>query len=143
MNVPITMKYGDWKIGQTVSTLKKNAKDKSQHSCAKYVRTALNAGGINTNGNPIKAQDYHLSGFLSRIGFTKIAELKDEYAQDVWTKEAAIPGDIAVMMAPYNDNGHICMWSGNEWISDFVQSKMRPYRPGGQNPTTCWIYRKI
>ena len=48
-----------------------------------------------------------------------------------WTRENALPGDVACM---YKDNysfkdaiGHVCMYSGDKWVSDFGQPDMYVY----------------
>lgn len=135
------MKYPGWDVDKSIQTIVKNSKPTSQHACAKFVRMALVAGGINTNGNPIAAQDYHFKGFLEKIGFRLIATLPNRTEQDKWTGTNSVPGDIAVMQAPSHNNGHICMWTGKQWISDFRQNHMRPYTSAGRNTETCWIYR--
>ena len=92
--------------------------------CAKYVRKALQAGGLNTTGNPVPAWEY--ATFLPKLGFTVVNTTN------------FIKGDIAVIQGypgatadpktgiPY---GHIQMFDGNQWISDFKQN--RPFWPGG------------
>lgn len=135
------MNYGSFNVGRCIQHLISNAQPKSQHACAKYVRQALEAGGLSTAGRPNAAQDYHLQGFLPKIGFGMIAVLPTKADQAAWTNSSARPGDISVMQAPSHDWGHICMWSGKHWISDFVQGHMRPYGSAGRHPETCYIYR--
>lgn len=48
-----------------------NAKDKSLGQCAKYVRTALEAGGADTRNRPVSAKDY--GALLERNGFVKVS----------------------------------------------------------------------
>ena len=99
-----------------------NAQAKSQHVCAKYVRMAMEAGGINTSGRPGWAWQY--INYLPNIGFKFICKAKrndPEYKPE--------PGDIAVYMKNGDRTvpGHICMWSGKEWCSDFKQKNMIVY----------------
>ena len=47
-----------WNISKAVAYLTKNAHIKSIGKCAKYVRTAIEAGGLSTNGHPISAYQY-------------------------------------------------------------------------------------
>ena len=101
--------------------------------CAKKVREMLEAGGINTNGHPVSAYQY--AGFLPKIGFRHIATLKTKSEQASWTSSNARPGDIAVMA--HGEHGHICMWCGRQWISDFKQNSMWVYSGDG----TCAIFR--
>ena len=103
------------------------------HQCAKYVRLALEAGGINTSGHPGSACEY--KDFLPKIGFNGIGQIKGKSDQANWTIRSARPGDIAVM--DHGVHGHICMYTGQRWVSDFVQNNMWVY--GGDG--TCYIFR--
>lgn len=81
--------------------------------CARAVRRALEAGGLSTTGHPVSACDYDT--FLPKIGFHSVD--KNGYSPE--------KGDIIVLEAVEgHPNGHIAMYSGNYWISDFVQSDM-------------------
>lgn len=106
---------------------------KSRHVCAKAVRTFLEAGGMSTAGRPGFAWAYRL--WLPTKGFNLIAKLYGKAQQAQWTAQNAKPGDIAVM--PHGIYGHICMWSGRFWCSDFVQNNMWVY--GGDG--LCLIFR--
>lgn len=97
----------------------------SLHKCALNVRLMLEAGGINTTGHPTNAYEY--ANFLPHVGFRFIASLNTNAQQIQWSNSNAIAGDIAVM--PYGQSGHICMYTGKQWISDFPQNRPRPY-PG-------------
>ena len=81
--------------------------------CARAVRLALEAGGMSTVGHPESACDY--KDFLPKLGFYAVDE--DSYVPH--------KGDIVVIDKisghPY---GHIAMYSGSQWISDFVQKDM-------------------
>jgi hypothetical protein len=82
--------------------------------CAKYVREALVAGGLNTAGNPLSAKDY--GPFLIRLGFRSVATAMP-YAPQI--------GDVVVMPAnSASIHGHIAGYDGRNWISDFVQTDM-------------------
>jgi len=97
-------------------TLDQNACPTSKGQCARYVRIALQTGGINTNGRPNAAGDY--GPFLGSRGFGTVSA--DEY-------RAAV-GDIVVFgktaAHPY---GHIAGFDGKHWVSDFLQRMMNPY----------------
>ncbi len=107
-------------INAFVNELNSNAGDESTGECAKYVRWALEAGGINTSGHPGSAKNY--GPFLEGQGFSNVSP--DNYAPQ--------PGDIAVIQ-PYpggNQSGHIEGWNGSQWVSDFNQPYY-PNSPGG------------
>jgi hypothetical protein len=82
--------------------------------CAKYVREAMVAAGLNTAGNPISAKDY--GPFLVKLGFKSVTTTMPYAPQK---------GDIAVMPASAGSiHGHIAGYTGSKWISDFVQNDM-------------------
>lgn len=105
----------------------------SRHECAGAVRRFLEAGGMSTVGRPPYAWLYR--HWLPTKGFNCIAQITGKSVQAQWTARYAQPGDIAVM--PHGMYGHICMWSGKKWVSDFVQNNMWVYSGNG----TCLIFR--
>lgn len=106
-------------VSEMLNYLHANASPHSTGYCARSIRRALRRGGINMVNWPTSAKYY--VDFLPTIGFEKVVgEIK--------------PGDIAVISPiPGHEHGHICMWDGEHWISDFVQRDMW----GGQS------YREI
>ncbi len=103
---------------------------KSYGWCARCVRTFLEAGGINTDGRPGSAYQYWKNGFLEKKGFKLLAVIFGKANQNNWTTANALPGDIAVM--EHNVHGHICMYDGNNWVSDFRQNNAWPYSGDGK-----------
>jgi hypothetical protein len=71
--------------------------------------------------------------YLPTIGFSHVATVSETNAQTQFTNNVAKPGDIAVYMKPGapTEPGHICMWTGNQWVSDFKQAHMSVYRSRG------------
>lgn len=106
---------------------------KSQGLCAKHVRLMLEAGGLNTTGHPAYACQY--ANFLPRLGFKLISVLSTRQDQTTYTTSKAKPGDIAVMA--HGKYGHICMFNGKNWISDFRQNNMCPYATNA----ICKVFR--
>ncbi len=109
----------NWNVDKAVETLNNNALSSSSGYCARYVRYALEAGGVNTNGRPSSAKDYDT--FLLNKGFNKVSSLNYK----------PITGDIVVMEAfvglkKVHPHGHIQMFNGKKWISDFVQKDFWP-----------------
>jgi len=111
-----------WNIQAACKWLHAHAASNSQHACAKYVRMAIEAGGISTNGRPRWAWKY--IDYLPKIGFKFEGKIK---RNDSFNPE---PGDIVVYQKNGNPSepGHICMWTGAEWASDFRQSGPFVYR---------------
>ena len=84
--------------------------------CARAVRLALEAGGINTNPHPISAKDYE--PYLKKWGFTKIP--RSDYDP--------IKGDIRVFQnyPGGSKHGHIDMYNGKQWVSDYFEKNDFP-----------------
>lgn len=130
---PYVSPDGKWDIDRAVSWINSNSLNKSVGSCAKYVRMAIEAGGLSTVGRPVAACNY--TAFLPTKGFKHIATLSNKQEQAQFSSSNAQRGDIAVMS--HGKYGHICMWNGNQWISDFKQNNMWPYSGNG----VCRIFR--
>lgn len=124
---------GNFNIINAIKYAQKNYNPKSLGQCAKYVRLMLEAGGINTTGHPISACKY--VSFLPSKGFKHIATLNGREEQTEFSNKNALPGDIAVMN--HGKHGHICMFTGKQWVSDFLQKNMWPYAGNG----ICNIFR--
>lgn len=103
-------------IDKAVKHLNSHAQPSSLEACAKYVRQAIEAGGLSTVGRPISAYQY--VSFLPKLGFTKINS----------ANYTPIKGDIIVIEAfqgdKYHKHGHIAMYNGSQWVSDFKQRDM-------------------
>lgn len=85
--------------------------------CARAVRLSLEAGGIKTNPHPLSAKNY--GNYLKKWGFIEVP-VKDY---------TPIRGDIRVFQnyPGGSIHGHIDMYNGNKWVSDFIE---RGYYPG-------------
>ncbi len=93
--------------------------------CALYVRKALQSAGYKFTPLPSAYQYAH--GTLAGAGFTKISN--NNYVPQV--------GDVVVFnRTSKNPHGHIQIYDGNQWISDFRQNKFSPYAQ--HNGYTVW-----
>jgi RHS repeat-associated protein len=103
--------WGLWDPKAAADYLKNNWKyTYSQGRCAAAVRRAINAGGVPTPNNPVPAKDY--KDYLPRIDFQLVDQ--KNYRPQV--------GDIAVFPEiAGNPSGHIEMYVGGGWQSDYVQ----------------------
>lgn len=121
-----SLMLGDWFVGRSINYLITNSKgSKSTGYCARHVRMALEAGSINTKGHPAAASDY--IQYLPTRGFARIAGGNLQ------------PGDIAILPAGGSHRyGHICMFTGQQWISDFIQKQANVY--GGGWPVIYFRY---
>jgi hypothetical protein len=101
--------------------------------CAHYVNLGLEAGHLDTSGRPIQdgeswARWY--GPFLLELGFRRV--LEDGYAENqaLWRE-----GDIAVLQPVMGPNrslltskeGHIEMWDGEQWTSEWRQRRFLPW----------------
>ena len=102
------------------------AHGKSLGRCALYVRKALQSAGYKFTPQP-SAYMYASKGILSGAGFTKLSN--HNYVPQV--------GDVAVFnRSSKHPHGHIQIYDGNQWVSDFRQNKFSPYST--HNGYTVW-----
>ena len=104
-----------------------HAEPHSLGKCAAYCRRAFEAGGVDTNGHPVDAKDWGPT--LLKNGATVVSP-------DGYKPQKA---DVAVFAgSDAHPHGHITIYDGKQWVSDFKQNNMSPYR-SGTTPST--IYR--
>jgi type VI secretion system secreted protein VgrG len=107
-------------IDAAAAFLSANAAPKSRGLCARYVRQALEAGGLRLAGHPAMAKDYRTT--LLAAGFTVVCDSPSRFANGY----LPMKGDVSVIQ-PYPGGsaaGHIAMYDGVQWISDFRQRDM-------------------
>jgi hypothetical protein len=98
--------------------------------CAKYVREALEAGGLNTSGHPVYAKNWGPT--LIKIGFTKLSAVAYTPAT----------GDVVVFQPIDSDGaGHIQIYDGSSWVSDFIQPDFYPSHAFQAHKASYEIYR--
>ncbi len=103
------------------------AHDASRSKCALYVRKALQAAGYNVT--PQASAYMYNNGEMTKIGFKKIPSAN--YQPQI--------GDVVVFnRTPTNPHGHIQIYTGNQWVSDFKQPRMMIY---GDKHRGYTIYR--
>jgi hypothetical protein len=117
------------------------AKRESTGWCAEYVRKGLEVGGlhIKEEDHRKKAKDY--------------GPILEKYGASVVPKYPYTPrtGDIVIFqpIPPKNaqeptkhPDGHMQMWDGRQWVSDFKQNNFCPYRGDPKGITSDYtIYR--
>lgn len=87
------------------------AEDHSIGLCARYVTNAIHYGGLDIPRTPY-AKD--MGNTLFAAGF-KYAIVSIDI------------GDIAVIQPiPNHPYGHVCIYDGESWVSDFIQRTMYP-----------------
>lgn len=100
------------------------ALSRSSGYCARYVRKALQLAGYEFTPNP-SAYQYASRGTLSNAGFSKISNDMPPQVGDVVVYDGSSK----------HPHGHIQIFDGNDWISDFRQNSISPYS-GVYNYTT-------
>lgn len=104
-------------VGKATTYLTSHGRNHSKGWCAWYTMRALQAG--NCPAILLPAQWY--SWFMPLVGFKQVS--KTDYKPQA--------GDVVVFQKPkeWKDHiwGHVAMYNGEQWISDFKQKKMSPY----------------
>lgn len=132
--VPDNLNLDGWDLEKTLKHLREHAHDKSTHYCARYVRQALEAGGLVGFRVP-SAKDEVKLNTLASIGFKKIAEANDDTTSPGYTPQA---GDIAIT---FENGNHAAMYDGTKWISDFRQKGLDVYHK--RKNSRAYIYRRV
>lgn len=103
-----------YRVNASVDYLDQHAHGHSTGYCARAVRLALLAGGINIQPHPPVAKLY--GQYLQRSGFARVST----------TAYTPRKGDIIVLQSYPGGNpaGHIAMYDGRHWVSDFRQRDM-------------------
>lgn len=103
-------------IEDAVNYLKNNANYKTQGNCAKYIADALEEGGLEFNRQP-SAYMYHTKGILRNLDFKIIDRPNNPKKGDIYVQDRT----------QSHPHGHIAMFCGNNWISDFIQNSDQVY----------------
>ncbi|MEN2750188.1 CHAP domain-containing protein [Psychrobacter sp. FBL11] len=101
------------------------ALSRSSGYCARYVRKALQSAGYEFTPNP-SAYQYASRGTLANAGFTKISNDMTPQVGDV----------IVYDRSSKRPHGHIQIFDGSGWVSDFRQNSISPY--SGVHSYTTW-----
>lgn len=106
----------DYNIDRACDYLTENALSKSHCCCAWFVMRAMQEGGC-----PIGiAPAWYYKYLLPKYNFKEV-DSSNNYAPK--------KGDIIVIEKSENHIwGHIAMYNGKQWISDFKQKNMNPYK---------------
>lgn len=102
-----------WDKDKAVEYLTTHASDHSLGRCAEYTRHAIEAGGVTLQRHN-SAKDYGPS--LIKVGFVALFESSPD---SFYFHQA---GDVAIVQPiKGHPHGHMCMYNGANWVSDFVQ----------------------
>lgn len=98
-----------WDKKVAVAYFNSHAKIASHGKCAEYVRKAIEAGGLHLHRH-VSAKDYGDS--LAAAGFS------------VQATSLFAAGDVVVIQPiTGHPHGHIAMYNGAKWVSDFKQNQ--------------------
>lgn len=101
------------------------SRSRSSGYCARYVRQALQAAGYQFTPNA-SAYQYASRGTLAQAGFSKISNNSRPQVGDV----------VVFDRTSRYPHGHIQIWDGKNWVSDFRQNDINPY--SGAVTYTTW-----
>jgi len=108
-----------------------HALTRSSHHCAMYCRMGMEAAGLSTADRPQTGDAGDYGPFLLRHGAQTVPQ--DSYVPQV--------GDVAVFdKTSQHPFGHIEMYDGHHWVSDFMQHSFSPYHDANSAPPFT-IYR--
>ncbi len=105
----------------------KNGIDKKlkygESKCARYVKKALIAGGASAKNSGIEsAKNY--GPWLLENNFKVVDNATTVRTGGVFTISGQQVGDVVVIQAaPHHVHGHMAMFNGTHWVSDFVQER--------------------
>jgi hypothetical protein len=118
-----------WNVDKAVVHAQTNAQSGSVGMCAKYTRQAIEAGGV-TLIRHNSAKDYGPS--LEAVGFIALNSCPIAYAK----------GDVAVIQGfAGHPHGHMQIFDGKQWISDFKQYDFWPGRSYRKKQPSYIVYR--
>ncbi|WP_200874179.1 N-acetylglucosaminidase [Serratia sp. DD3] len=110
--------------------------------CARYVKRALISGGLSPNGSSIEsAKDY--GTWLVENNFNPVDNATTVQVGNVYSISGQQAGDVVVIQAVTGHrHGHIAMFDGTKWVSDYVQDNgFYPAQAYRTNNTAYVLYR--
>ena len=119
----------EWNPEKAAEYVTKNAENKSVGLCAKYVRKAIMAGGIPLyQGGDAWSYKY----LLPLLGFKEIEDVNDKKVGDIVVFQPIVKRYF----------GHIAMWNGKQWVSDFKQRGIIVHSDYRKDSCEYTIFRK-
>ena len=104
-----------------------HAHPKSTHYCARYVANSLQAAGYKFERQGM-AYQYVTNGILPKMGFSQVDMGQPPRKGDISVIGPRRPGHA----------GHISIFNGENWVSDFIQRRESPY---AQLTPSQWMTR--
>ena len=123
-------------ISISIEYLENKAMNETKGYANIYVANALVMGGFKIHGYNTAAYNFYYKNILENAGFKIIGN------------ESNIPnflrGDIMVNLnSSKHPYGHICMYNGTKWFSDYVQNSIYTYLDEIDIPTIFFRYKDV
>lgn len=111
-----------------IPALVRHAASSTTHSCNRAVKSLLTKGGIRYPGESkwIHARDS--GALLAELGFSVVASATS--TNQLPKDYTPVTGDVVVVNTGFmggKHSGHIAVWTGSSWVSDFRQRRAIPY----------------
>ncbi len=120
-------------ISRAIEYLERNIKPSSIGKCGTYVGNALKEAGFKIRNYNRDAYLFYYDNLLVKAGFKIIGNLNNI--------PKFLPGDIMVNLnTTQHKYGHICMYNGSKWLSDFAQNTIHTYSNELDIPTYFFRY---
>ena len=127
--VPSNIKgtVSNWDKEASINNINNSANNNSTGYCARYVSNSLSAGGLNVGRGHAK----DMPNNLINAGFAQLP-----------LNTTPLKGDIVVLNPTGKHSyGHIAIWNGNQWVSDFKQKNINVWSDIPITSLTGNIYR--
>jgi flagellum-specific peptidoglycan hydrolase FlgJ len=128
-------KYANNKAIKAAKLATEKAAGKSLGYCAKYVANALQGAGFKfTRQN--SAFQYHTNGIMTGMGFVAINSTSYQIGDVVvWAAHGGAGGGGV--------HGHIQIFNGKNWVSDFIQRSFVPGKSYGGGKSTLYRDKEL
>lgn len=122
-----------WNLDRFAQVARQNAQGrKATGDCALYVRKALQAAQVKQFFSGGLGNANEIGPRLLSMGWVAVGQNSKDFKK----------GDIAIFMRTNTPSGqkygHICMFDGSVWISDFIQTSVQP---NSKDNLTYTLYR--
>jgi hypothetical protein len=126
-----TAKEPSWDIAAAIRKMEKTrVPPPGRRRCVVHVKAGLAAGGVQLDGGPVSAKDY--GPVLEADGFQEIPGNAPLQAGDV----------VIIQSALRRPHGHMAMYNGRKWVSDFLQAGLYPGPHYRREKPEYKIYRR-
>ena len=120
-------------ISKAIEYLENHLQSTSTGKCGTYVGNALIEAGFKIRNYNRDAYLFYYDDLLVNAGFKIIGDLNNI--------PSFLPGDIMVNLnTTLHEYGHICMYNGSKWLSDFAQNTIHTYSNELDIPTYFFRY---